>query len=385
MKKIKTAHLVLSDGTVFTGYGFGYDATQSGEVVFNTSLTGYQEILTDPSYAGQIICMTYPHIGNYGMNPDDVESKKIFASGLIVKEASGLFSNYRAKNSLDDYLKKEKIPGIAGIDTRALVRHIRDNGAMPAIISIGDKPGLAALKTQAKKLPSMEGQNLAKEVSCKKPYTVTKGVEDFVKTRQVTVEKKSKAKKQKAKYKVIAYDFGVKKNILRLLVDHGCEVTVVPYDYPAEDVLAAKVDGVFLSNGPGDPAPCVEAIANVKKIIGKKPVFGICLGHQILSLALGAKTFKLKFGHHGGNQPVMELGNKKVEITAQNHGFAVDPMSLPDDLEVTHMHLNDDTVSGVAHKSLPVFSVQYHPEAAPGPHDSAYLFQRFIDMMESHG
>jgi len=396
MKKRKTAYLVLQDGTVFEGIGFGYSTLKTGEVVFNTSLTGYQEILTDPSYAGQIVVMTYPHIGNYGVNSLDTESRQVFASGFVVREDSAIFSNYRAQQSLHDYLKEAKIPGIADIDTRALVRHIRDHGAMPAVLSVGDKYTIAQLKKKAKSLPSMNGQNLAKEVSCKKPYTFKKGSESFIKGKRLgdsatlrQGEKKSRTThdaRRTTKYNVIAYDFGVKQNILRLLVDQGCEVTVVPYDYDADKILNSKkkIDGVFLSNGPGDPAPCEEAVANVKKLLGKKPMFGICLGHQIMSLALGAKTYKLKFGHHGGNQPVKELKSKKVEITSQNHGFAVDPKTLPKDVEVTHLHLNDDTVSGISHKKLQAFSVQYHPEASPGPHDSKYLFKRFIELMETN-
>lgn len=378
MKNKKPAYLVLQDGTVFEGLGFGYSGLKTGEVVFNTSMTGYQEILTDPSYSGQIVVMTYPMIGNYGVNPVDQESKQVFASGFVVKEDSPVHSNYRAKGSIQDYLKEAKVPGIADIDTRALVRHIRDHGAQPAVIAVGNKYTVAELKKKAKTLPVMVGQNLAKEVSCEKPYVFKKGTEELY------VDSEAAPKLGGKKYRVVAYDFGVKHNIVRLLNDHGCHVQVVPYDYDADKILNSKepVDGVFLSNGPGDPEPCEEAIANVKKLLGKKPIFGICLGHQILSLALGAKTYKLKFGHHGGNQPVKDLKTNKVEITAQNHGFAVDPKSIPKDVEVTHIHLNDETISGIRHKKLPAFSVQYHPEASPGPHDSRYLFQQFCDLME---
>lgn len=377
--KRQPAYLVLKDGTVFQGVGFGAPCLKTGEVVFNTSMMGYQEILTDPSYAGQIVVMTYPHIGNYGVNDLDMESKKIFASGFVVKEESSFPSNYRSQGSLGDYLKKSGVPGLSGIDTRKLVRHIRDHGAMPAVLSVGRKHSVATLKAKAKKVPSLKGQNLAKRVSCDTPYVFKKGVEPFVKA-----SPKQQSKTSLKKIRIIAYDFGVKENILRLLNDHGCHVTVVPYDYNADRILNSRkrVDGVFLSNGPGDPEPCQEAIANVKKLLGKRPIFGICLGHQILALALGAKTYKLKFGHHGGNQPVMELKNKKVEITAQNHGFAVHAKSLPKQVEVTHWHMNDETVSGICHKRLKAFSVQYHPEASPGPHDSQPLFERFVKLCQ---
>ncbi|MBU0504422.1 glutamine-hydrolyzing carbamoyl-phosphate synthase small subunit [bacterium] len=367
------AYLVLKDGTVFEGFGFGSLNTNSGEVVFNTSMTGYQEILTDPSYAGQIVVMTYPHIGNYGINPEDVESRKIYAQGLVVKELSEIYSNHRATLSLDAYLKKEGVPGISGIDTRALVRHIRNKGAMPALLSVGSKQTAKQLIKEANNLPEMKGQNLAKEVS-------TKGV----RRREQGVRRREQGVRQKQRFNVIAYDYGIKLNILRLLEAHGCNVTVVPYDYSADRILKSKtkIDGVFLSNGPGDPAPCFQAIENVKKLIGKKPIFGICLGHQILALALGAKTYKLKFGHHGGNQPVKNLEKETVEITAQNHGFAVDPQTLPHDVKITHIHLNDQTVSGIKHETLPLFSVQYHPEASPGPHDSTYLFHQFVELMK---
>jgi len=369
---MKPAHLILKDGTLFSGTSFGYEGKSSGEVVFNTSMTGYQEILTDPSYQGQIVVMTYPKIGNYGINPVDVESRKIFLSGFIVKENSPISSNFRSKFNLSSYLKKNKVPGIEGIDTRALVRHIRDKGSQPALIVVGNKKSFTVEKKKAAKLPSMDGQNFASVVSCKKPYAWTKGVPKIIRG----VGAGSPRPKSRRKFKVIAYDFGIKQNILRMLVDHGCRVKVVPSNYPAEKVLQENPDGVFLSNGPGDPAPVTVAIENVKKLLGKKPIFGICLGHQIMGLAFGGESFKLKFGHHGGNQPVMDLETRKVEITAQNHGFAIKTENLPADVEVTHINLNDQTVEGIRHKSLPAFSVQYHPEASPGPHDSHYLLDQ---------
>jgi len=378
MKKHTPAYLVLADGTVFEGAGFGKACLKTGEVVFNTAMTGYQEILSDPSYQGQIVVMTYPEIGNYGIAPTDDESRGVFASGFVVRELSPIVSNYRAKKSLDAYLKDHGVPGISEIDTRALVRHIREQGAMQAVLAVGGKKTLAELKKMAKKLHGMEGQNLAKDVTLGKSYAFKKGLEDFVKPQPMP---RTKIKKR---YRVVAYDTGVKMNILRLLHEHGCDVQTVPYGYPAAKVLDPKnkIDGVFLGNGPGDPSVCEEMIGIVKELLGKKPLFGICLGHQILGLALGAQTYKLKFGHHGGNQPVMDLATQKVEITAQNHGFNIDEKTLPAGAKVTHKNLNDDTVEGIAHPALKAFSVQYHPEAAPGPHDSRYLFDRFVGLMQ---
>lgn len=370
------AFLALADGTVFEGCSFGAEGEAVGEVVFNTSMTGYQEILTDPSYKGQIVTMTYTQIGNYGINEEDIESHRPWAEGFIVKESCDYPSNWRCKETLDSYLKKNKIVGIKGIDTRALTRHLRDNGSMNGVVSTIDLDA-ARLVQKAREYPSMTGLDLAKEVTCKEPYKWEQGLWDLEKGYPLRILHSAPRT-----YKVVAYDFGIKFNILRNLVHVGCDVTVVPAWTSAEDVLKMNPDGVFLSNGPGDPEPVKYAIENVRKLIGKKPIFGICLGHQILGLALGGKTYKLKFGHRGGNQPVMDLTTGQVEITAHNHGFAVDVDSLKGIAELTHINLNDKTVEGFAHKDLPLFSVQYHPEASPGPHDADYLFKRFVDLME---
>ena len=371
---MKKAILALADGLVFEGHSFGAEGETSGEVVFNTSMTGYQEILTDPSYKGQIVTMTYTQMGNYGVNHEDVESSKPYVEGFIVKEHLNFSSNWRTKKSLQLYLDENGIVGIQGIDTRALTRHLRDFGAQPGVIStIELVPENVVAK--AKTLPKMSGLDLAKDVTCKIPYQWEEG--DWT-------LKGGYAKKSATKYKVVAYDYGIKRNILRLLTSAGCDVTVVPATMPAEDVLALKPDGIFLSNGPGDPEPVIYAIENIKRLLGKIPVFGICLGQQLLGLALGGKTYKLKFGHHGGNQPIMDLTTRKVEIAAENHGFAVDMNTVKDLVVMTHVNLNDQTCEGFEHKTLPAFSVQYHPEASPGPHDSRYLFKRFIDMMEKH-
>ena len=367
------AILALADGRVFYGKALGTPGEVTGEVVFNTSMTGYQEILTDPSYAGEIVTMTYPLIGNYGINIEDVESSRPFLSGFVVKEACDFPSNWRSQMSLDAYLKENGIVGIQGIDTRALVRHIRDKGAQTGIISSLDLDP-QSLVEKARKAPSIVGRDLVREVTCRQPYHWTEGPWDIADGYQTT--------KETARYKVVAYDFGIKRNILRNLVASGCDVTVVPADTPAENVLAMNPDGVFLSNGPGDPEPIIYAQENIRQILGKKPIFGICLGHQLLSIALGGKTYKLKFGHRGGNQPVRRGDGHEVEITAQNHGFAVDADSIKDSGVVSHINLNDNTVEGLTHKKLPAFSVQYHPEASPGPHDARYLFERFTAMME---
>ncbi|MGQ9631753.1 MAG: glutamine-hydrolyzing carbamoyl-phosphate synthase small subunit [bacterium] len=369
---MKKAFLVLSDGRIFEGKPLGEVGEATGEVVFNTSMMGYQEVLTDPSYCGQIVAMTYPLIGNCGVNSEDLESARPQVSGFVVKEASPHPSNWRSRESLDDFLKRHGIVGIQGIDTRALTKHIREIGAQPGLISSVDFDR-ESLVRKAKAVPSIVGRDLVREVTCREPYHWNLGVWRMG---------EGYPKLSGGRFKVVAYDFGVKQNILRQLVSAGCDVTVVPGDTSAEDVLRMDPDGICLSNGPGDPEAVGYAISNARKLLGKKPIFGICLGHQILGLAFGGRTFKLKFGHRGGNQPVMDLSTGKVEITSQNHGFAVDADSLPEDVEVTHINLNDRTVEGMKHRSLPVFSVQYHPEASPGPHDSGYLFRRFIELME---
>ena len=361
------AILALEDGRVFNGKAFGATGHRTGEVVFNTSMTGYQEVLTDPSYAGQIVTMTYPLIGNYGVNSEDVQSRKPFVEGFVVREVSPLASNWRSEGTLEDYLKSNQIVGISEIDTRALVRHLRTRGALRGCVATGDMDQATALDL-AQKSPSMSGQDLASRVTCETKFDWS------------TVSPSD----SQGRFHVVAYDFGVKYDILRQLADCGCRITVVPAHTTAEDVLALSPDGIFLSNGPGDPEPLTDVVSNLKKLIGKRPIFGICLGHQLLGLAFGGKTFKLKFGHRGGNQPVLNLKTGKVEITAQNHGFAVDADSISDpDIEITHLNLNDNTNEGLRHKKLPVFSVQYHPEAAPGPHDATYLFGDFITAMEN--
>jgi carbamoyl-phosphate synthase small subunit len=372
----KRATLLLEDGRIFRGIGHGFEGEAVGEVVFNTSMTGYQEILTDPSYAGQIVTMTYPMIGNTGVNLEDIESRRPFLEGFILRRMSPIASNWRSSQTLDDYLKANRIPALSGIDTRALVRHIRQQGSMRGVISLVDHDEKSLLR-KVKDSPQMVGWDLASKVTIEKPYTGTKEPLTFV-------EFSSLAGTKPADFHVVAYDFGIKTNILRDLVHCGGRVTVVPSTTPYEEVLNLKPDGVFLSNGPGDPEAVDYAIRNVRSLLGKKPVFGICLGHQIMGLAFGGKTFKLKFGHHGGNQPVLNTELNKVEITAQNHGFAVDPATLPKDVKVTHINLNDQTVEGMEHLSYPAFCVQYHPEASPGPHDSYYLFEKFFKMMREH-
>jgi carbamoyl-phosphate synthase small subunit len=375
------ACLALEDGRIFSGRAAGAKTRRGGEVVFNTSLTGYQEVFTDPSYAGQIVCLTYPHIGNTGANSEDEESSRPYIESLIVREFSGIASNYRSEESAQVYLERHNIPVLWDVDTRALVRHLRNVGALRAVVATDGTPSQKLIE-EARALPSMVGQELASRVTSAEKYDWHKGSIELATSPWRADTDNSHSGEGAHHWKVVAYDFGIKQNILRLLVDHNCDVTVVPAQTSAEDVLGLAPDGVFLSNGPGDPEPAGYAIENIRKLTGKVPVFGICLGHQLCGLALGGKTFKLKFGHHGSNHPVKNLLTERVEITAQNHGFAVDPESLPSsDVEVTHLNLNDDTNEGLRHKSLPLFSVQYHPEASPGPHDSHYLFNQFTDMM----
>jgi carbamoyl-phosphate synthase small subunit len=370
------AILALADGRIFEGKSFGASGEATGEVVFNTAMSGYQEVLTDPSYKGQMVTMTYPQIGNTGINPEDVESARLYLSGFIVKEYMDCYSNWRAVMSLDSYLKENGVVGIQGIDTRALTRHLRDKGAQNGIISTVDSDPQSLLD-KVRTVPSMAGLDLASGVTCEKPYQWTEGLWELG-------TGYSRQNIGGRRFKVLAYDFGIKFNILRCLVSAGCDVTVVPALFPAEEALAMNPDGIFLSNGPGDPEPMIDVIENIRKFIGRIPIFGICLGHQLLGLALGGQTIKLKFGNHGSNQPVMDLLTRKVEITAQNHGFSVDIVSLSHCSALAHENLNDQTVEGMRHKDLPIFSVQHHPEASPGPHDSLYLFDRFVEMMEKH-
>ncbi len=372
------AILALEDGTVFEGSSFGAPVERTGEVVFNTAITGYQEVFTDPSYSGQIVVLTYPQIGNYGSNDGDMEAARPHIEGLVVREFSPLSSNWRADETAQEFLTKSGVPVISEIDTRRLVRHLRSRGVMRGVLWAGPTPvpDSQALIERARHSPSMAGLDLATRVSTKNSYDWKHGLIRCSPSEREGAD-------AEIRHHVVAYDFGIKRNILRRLVHTGCKVTVVPAGTTAEDVLALKPDGVFLSNGPGDPEPLDHQAAQVRKLIGQVPIFGICLGHQILGLALGGKTYKLKFGHRGANHPVLNQITGRVEITSHNHGFAVDADSLNlNELEITHMNLNDETLEGFRHRSHPVFCVQYHPEAAPGPHDSHYLFDDFVKLMD---
>ena len=368
------ALLALADGTVFRGRSVGAIGQATAEVVFNTAITGYQEILTDPSYAGQFVTLTYPHIGNVGVNLEDVESNKVFAAGLIIRDLSMVVSNFRSTHSLEDYLKAAGVVGISDIDTRKLTRILRDKGAQNGCIQAGEIDEAKAIAA-ARAAPNMAGLDLAKVVSCTQPY-------EWTQSTWALGAGYAERERDAAKYHVVAYDYGVKFNILRMLAERGCKLTVVPAQTSAKDVLAMKPDGVFLSNGPGDPEPCDYAIAAIKEIVDSgMPTFGICLGHQLLTLASGGKTLKMKTGHHGANHPVKDMDDGRVLITSQNHGFAADASTLPANLRVTHLSLFDGTLQGIARTDKPAFSFQGHPEASPGPHDVAYLFDRFIELM----
>ncbi len=377
------ALLALEDGTTWPGAGFGKVGETTGEVVFNTSMTGYQEIITDPSYHGQIVVMTAPQIGNVGTNPDDDESHRAWVAGFVVRELSPIASNYRSRKPLDAYLKDHGVVGIMGLSTRALVKHIREKGAMRgAISSVNTDP--ARLIEMARASRDMNGADLAREVTCDEPYHWTEGVngEWYVeRAAGLTGHQVNETHPTTTQPHIVAFDFGIKRNILRLLASHGCRITVVPATTTADEALAMQPDGVFLSNGPGDPAACTYAIETTRRLLGQVPIFGICLGHQILGLALGGSTYKMKFGHRGGNQPV--LANGRVEISSHNHGFAVHVESLPPSVEITHVNLNDGCVEGLRVSSLNAFSVQYHPEASPGPHDAGYLFDQFMNAVRS--
>jgi carbamoyl-phosphate synthase small subunit len=371
------AILALEDGTVFHGHAAGADGEARGEVVFNTSMTGYQEVLTDPSYSGQIVTMTCPEIGNYGVSSEDVESRAPQVAGFIIRDESPVASNWRSERTLRDYLVENRIVAISDIDTRALTRQLRSGGVMRGVIGTGSGLDPTALVERARSIPPMEGSDLVSGVTTTTAFDWTQEDPDEFGI--------TPARRAKRRLKIAAYDFGMKWNIMRRLSAHGCDVRVYPAKTPASDLLASNPDGVFLSNGPGDPAPLTYAIDNAKTLVESNvPVFGICLGHQILGLAMGGSTYKLKFGHRGANHPVKKLATGKVEITSQNHGFAVDPGTLPEDVEVTHLNLYDKTVEGLRHKTRPVFCVQYHPEASPGPHDADYLFDDFLELIEGN-
>ena len=374
----KIAKLALEDGTVFTGRSFGACGETDGEVVFNTSMTGYQEILTDPSYRGQMVTMTYPQIGNYGVNEEDVESWKPHLAGFIVREVSRIDSNFRSKGDLASWLRERGVIGICEIDTRQLTRRIRDRGAMKAVISTEDLDE-ASLIAKAQKSAGLVGRDLVREVLPDQPQDWNEKLSSWWDFSPNTAERNSQHP-----WHLVALDFGMKRNIARHLVDQGFRVTILPGTATAAEIKALSPDGLFLSNGPGDPEPLQYAVNTIRKLLGQMPIFGICLGHQLLGLACGAQTFKLKFGHRGANQPVLNLSTGRIEITSQNHGFAIEEATLPDCLEVSHRHLNDDTIAGLVHKTLPAMSVQYHPEASAGPHDSHYLFSRFRDMLDAN-
>ncbi len=374
MPQFSSALLALADGTLFRGKGIGATGSSVGEVVFNTAMTGYQEILTDPSYCRQIVTLTYPHIGNTGVNREDCESGKVYAAGLVIRDLPLLASNFRSEQTLDAYLKAENVVAIADIDTRKLTRILREKGAQAGCLITGDSLDADAALAQARAFPGLAGMDLAKVVSAEEPYGWTEGEWKLG---------KGYVTPQVANFHVVAYDFGVKRNILRMLASRGCRLTVVPAQTPAADVLAMKPDGVFLSNGPGDPEPCDYAIAAIRTFLdGKLPTFGICLGHQLMGLAAGGRTLKMKFGHHGANHPVKDLDTGQVLITSQNHGFAVDPATLPANVRTTHVSLFDNSLQGLAWIDRPALCFQGHPEASPGPHDVGYLFDRFIGMME---
>jgi len=378
----KSALLALEDGSLFWGQSIGVDGQTVGEVVFNTALTGYQEILTDPSYSRQIVTLTYPHIGNVGTNPDDEESSRIMASGLVVRDVPRLHSNWRAQHSLQDYMQLNNLVGIADIDTRRLTRILREKGAQNGCIVAGAQVDEAAALAEARKFPGLKGMDLAKEVTTARPYEWVQGSW----TLEGGLPEAPHPIDEKLPWRVVAYDYGIKRNILRMLVDRGCQVLVVPAQTPAAEVLAMKPDGVFLSNGPGDPEPCDYAITAIREVVDTGvPVFGICLGHQLLALASGAQTVKMKFGHHGANHPVQDLEDKRVMISSQNHGFAVDEANLPANLKPTHRSLFDGTLQGIQRTDRPAFSFQGHPEASPGPHDVSPVFDHFIELMkEAH-
>ncbi|MGB0845660.1 MAG: glutamine-hydrolyzing carbamoyl-phosphate synthase small subunit [Thiolinea sp.] len=375
----KQAILVLEDGSIFRGQSIGSEGQTTGEVVFNTALTGYQEILTDPSYARQIVTLTYPHIGNTGVNQDDEESGAVQAAGLIVRDLPALHSNWRAEESLGSYLQKNQIVAIADIDTRRLTRILREKGAQRGCIMAGETADQDAALNAAKAFPGLKGMDLAKEVTVSEPYIWTEG------SWNLNPDEARHSTAENSDFRVVAYDYGIKKNILRMLVDRGCHITVVPAQTPAAEVLAMNPDGVFLSNGPGDPEPCDYAIEAITQILEQRiPTFGICLGHQLLGLASGAKTIKMKFGHHGANHPVQDLKTKTVMISSQNHGFAVDEATLPDNVQATHRSLFDDSLQGIERSDCPAFSFQGHPEASPGPHDVAPVFDHFIELMQAN-